>query len=247
MRMIEEVEKWKFVKFGLIVTGDTERAHLPELFSSIMQMGNCTFKVLSQIGQFTPITSEKRKLKMVGSNKELPSKDETITIEVSRYLKADESNRVILIDDLENRRREIIGQTFARYRNAVDQALTEDQKSRVSVHFLVNMIEAYYFADANAINSALSTNFSDHNGDVEEIPNPKNKLKQAYPGFKEIEHGGKILKHINLENVLSNPKNCASLRTLVAWCYQALEITRTEKYQLLEGKLFLTTKAQLIE
>jgi hypothetical protein len=114
------------------------------------------------------------------------------------------------------------------------------------VHFLVNMIEAYYFADVNAINSALSTNLTSHNGDVEEIPNPKSNFKQIYAEFKEIEHGGKILKQIDLERVLSNPETCASLRTLVAWCYQRLGLPKTEKYQLLEGKYFLTTKSQII-
>jgi hypothetical protein len=125
MRMLEDGKEWQFVKFGLIVTGEAEKEHLPKLFSSIMQAGNCTFMVLSKIGQLTPITSEKRKLQMVGSKQKLPSNDENITIEVKSYLERDPLNQVILIDDLEKNRREIVDRTFERYRMAVDQALVE--------------------------------------------------------------------------------------------------------------------------
>ena len=47
-----------------------------------------------------------------------------------------------------------------------------------SVHFLVNMLEAYYFAHAAATNGVLGTELEDFEGDVESIRHPKNDLKK---------------------------------------------------------------------
>ena len=151
---------------------------------------------------------------------------------------------VLLLDDLEHNRTDQAQQIFERYRDALDPIL-RDQKHRASVHFLVNMLEAYYFADAATVNAVLGTSLNDYEGDVETIPHPKNDLKQIYSGFKEKEHGGQILERLDVENVLSNPNTCASLRTLFAWCLKALGELPTDKYQLLSGKLSEITKAQL--
>ena len=43
---------------------------------------------------------------------------------------------------------------FDRYRSALDVVL-DTLKDRASVHFLVYMLEAYYFADIQAINDCL--------------------------------------------------------------------------------------------
>jgi len=43
---------------------------------------------------------------------------------------------------------------FERYRNALDAVLATLQlHHRAAVHFLVNMLEAYYFAHADAVNT----------------------------------------------------------------------------------------------
>jgi hypothetical protein len=122
------------------------------------------------------------------------------------------------------------------------------EKKRASVHFLVNMIEAYYFADAQAINQMLGTSLQDYEGDVETIRHPKGDLKQLYRGFDEVEDGGKILEYLNVEYVLSKPDTCASLRTLFAWCLKALgKNLNDDQYQLRNGKLSEITKGQLDE
>ncbi len=215
-----------FFHFGLIVTGKTEREHLPKLFKSLMASGTCSFKVIGFIGQRAPITSARRKLEIVGSGKTIPSKDATqIGFPARRYLDNNQCHIVVLIDDLERHRRVQAQQVFDRYRQALDTILTTEQARRAAVHFLVNMLEAYYFADANAVNIALGLDppLQDHAGDVETIRNPKSKLKMLCPEFDEIEDGGKILAYIDGEHVLSRPDTCAWLRTLFTWCVTAME------------------------
>jgi hypothetical protein len=215
-----------FVHFGLIVTGETEREHLPKLFKSLMATGVCHFKVIRFIGQRDPITSSRRKLKMVGSGKLIPDKDVTeIGLPARKYIESNKCSFVVLIDDLEHHRKESAQQVFARYRRALDTVLSDGSQPRASVHFLVNMLEAYYFADANAINLALNLHppLSDYAEDVEKIRNPKSELKQLYPNFNEIEDGDKILEHLDIVHILSRPETCAWLRTLFAWCVEALE------------------------
>lgn len=51
-------------------------------------------------------------------------------------------------------------------RNIFDPILRAN-KSRASVHFLVNMLEAYYFADADRVNAVLATSLQDDEGDIE--------------------------------------------------------------------------------
>ena len=80
---------------------------------------------------------------------------------------------VLVIDDLEERRSIDVHQIFDRYRLALDTMLPENQTHRASVHFLVNMLEVYYLADARAVNAVLGTNLVDCEGDVETIRNPK--------------------------------------------------------------------------
>ena len=232
-----------FFKFGLLVTGKTEEEHIPKLFRTLMELGICSFEVIRKVEQLDVRTSEK-KLKMVGSGKKIPNKDAVrIGFPARDYLK-DPCTYVLLLDDLEYDRTDRAQQIFERYRNALDPILL-NQKHRASVHFLVNMLEAYYFADAATVNAVLGTSLNDYEGDVETIRHPKGKLKQIYWGFNEKEHGGRILDRLDVEKVLSNPNTCASLRTLFAWCLKALGEVPTDKYQLSSGKLSKITKAQL--
>jgi hypothetical protein len=192
---------------------------------------------------------------MVGLGQKIPSKDEEeIGLPARRHLQSDDCNFVILIDDLENERREQAQQVFDRYRLAIDTLLNAEQQKRASVHFLVNMLEAYYFADADAINNVLGINppIEDHIDDVEDIRNPKGKLKTLFQGFNEIEHGGLILERLNVEHVLSNPETCAWLRTLFAWCLKALErypdfesLALQDKFCLNDGVMSDITKGQI--
>lgn len=163
---------------------------------------------------------------------------------------------MVLIDDLEHDRRELAQQIFQRYRTAMDTLITNEEKRRASVHFLVNMLEAYYFADAGAVNSVLSLNppSEDYPGDVEDIRHPKNELKSLYPGFREIDDGGKILDLLDVGHVLDRPNTCKGLRTLFKWCvevlkshtnYQEISSSLSEKYRLKEGLLSEITKVQL--
>ena len=238
--------EWEFFRFGLIVTGKGEEAFLQDLFRSLAATGHCSFQVIRRIGQLSAITSEKRILRMVGTGQRIPDKDATdIGLPARRYL-ASPATFVILVDDLEAKRKPHAQAIFQRYRDALDRMLGE-QRHRASVHFLVNMLEAYYFADANAINAVLGTNLEDHEGDVEMIRHPKNELKKHCASYNEIEHGKEIVAKLDVHHVLSRRETCASLRTLFGWCSNAIGQTPTDEYELARGLYSEVTKKQLDE
>ena len=174
-----------YFHFGLIVTGQTEEQHLPKLFKSLMATGICTFEVIRRVDQLDAITSEER-LRALGNRKDIPSKEARIGLVARRYIEIDGCHFVLLIDDLEYNRKNQAQEIFDRYRTALDTVL-ETLKHRASVHFLVNMLETYYFADAQAINAVLRIALPNHEGDVETIRNPKSDLSREYQGFREIE------------------------------------------------------------
>jgi hypothetical protein len=124
-------------------------------------------------------------------------------------------------------------------------------EARASVHFLVNMIEAYYFADAPAVNAVLGTEMVDFAGDVETIPHPKNRRKEIVAGlgrgrsFDEVEHGRAIVERLNVAKVLGTAQTCRSLRTAFAWCRRAMGLPATELFRLADGQLSPITGAQL--
>ena len=247
MRMsAAEDNQWKFFRLGLIVTGRGEEKFLPDFFRSLAETGRCRFEVIRRIGQRSPIESKKRLLKMVGTGKKIPDKDaKEIGFPARRYL-AKDATFVILVDDLEADRASQATEVYQRYRKALDTILfSESQKRRASVHFLVNMLEAYYFADAKAINAVLGTNLEDHRDDVETIRHPKSDLKRHHPDFDEVEHGEAIVANLDLPHVLSRPETCAALRTLFGWCSKAIGQTPTDRFELLRGSYSELTKKQI--
>jgi hypothetical protein len=209
-------------RFALVVTGRGEEKFLPRLFRGLMARANCLFTVLRRIGQRSPITSPTRLLRMVGSGRRLPTKDEEdIGLPALRFLRKHPRGYVIVVDDLEGARRAIAAEVFARYRTALDEVLgPPGLQARAAVHFLVNMLEAYYFADHGAVNVVAGRNViaKDHPADVEEIGHPKAALKRLWPEFDEIAHGDAILGRLCTAHVLSRPRECCWLRAMFAWC-----------------------------
>ena len=182
---------------------------------------------------------------MIGSGKQIPDRDATeIGLPTRSFLSSD-ARYVLLIDDLEAGRSNDIQQVFERYRGAFDAMLTENQGRRASVHFLVNMLEAYYFADAQAVNAVLGTDLPDFEGDVETIRNPKSALRGLNTGFNEREHGRRIVERLNVPHVLSRPNVCCSLRTVFAWVYAAIGEPDCGIRPFLEGCYNETTKGQI--
>jgi hypothetical protein len=235
---------WHFFQFGLIVTGKGEEAFLPSLFRSLAATGKCHFQVIRRIGQRSPIISKRRKLRMTGTGKTIPDRDQSeIGIPARRFLTED-SRFVILVDDLEQDRANEIKGVFERYRLAFDTILGA-KKHRASVHFFVPMLEAYYFADARAINAVLGTKLDDYEGDVEAIPHPKSELKELASGFDEVEHGRQIVARLDVPHVLSNPEVCASLRTLFGWGSAAIGERPGDQYQLVDGHYNEVTRPQI--
>jgi hypothetical protein len=225
---------WKYFRFALLVTGKGEEQFLSKLFRSLEAEGDCTFKVDRRVKQLRPITSLKKQ-KITGTDLELPRKDEDIGL-VARGCFSKGFDYVILVDDLEHDWTKLFDETFRRYREALDRLLRpQGTQAKASVHFFVNMLEAYYLADSAAINAVLGTALDDYEGDVETIRHPKNDLKKINPGFHEVRHGRLILERLDLPHILSNPATCASLRTLIAWCSRAIGRPLSEKYELAGG------------
>ena len=236
---------WRFVHFGLIVTGKGERDFLPDFFRSIMATGKCSFRVICRVSQRSPIQSKKRKLRMIGSGKEIPDKDVHDIGLPARGFLSSEDRFVLLVDDLEPSRTDDIEQVFGRYRSALDTLLSEEQIRRASVHFFVNMLEAYYFADARAVNEVLGTRLDDYDGDVESIRHPKNELKRIHHRFHEREHGALIVRRLDLPHVLSRAETCSSLRTMFAWIYGAIGEVEGDHLQVLDGSYNEVTEPQI--
>lgn len=235
---------WAFFKVGLLVTGVGEREFLPALFRPLSATGHCHFEVIGRIGQRSPITGEKKLLKMVGSGKTIPDKDATtIGFAARRWLDGGKDRLVVLVDDLEHERRDRAREVFHRYRQALDVILGK-QSPRASVHFLVNMVEAYYFADTSAINAVLGTSLSDYEGDVEEIRHPKRDLKKLV-AFDEKRDGARIVALLDLAHVLGRPDTCASLRVLFAWLSVRMGLLWEDAFCLGSGIHDIVTGPQL--
>ena len=178
---------------------------------------------------------------MVGTGRVIPDKDASdIGIPARRFLDSGDDTFVLLVDDLEASRANNARAVFDRYRLAVDTMLSE-RAYRASVHFLVPMLEAYYFADTSAVNAVPGTDLADHPGDVETIGHPKNELRAVRVGFDATRDGPAIVRALDVMHVLSRPDTCASLRTMVLWVCAAIGQTG----RLLDGRLFDVTKAQL--
>ena len=209
-------------EIGLVVTGKGEESFLPSLFRPLMARAHCVFRVLRRIGQRDPVTGKKRLIRMVGSGQRIPSKDEEeIGVPILVYLRRNPNCCAMVVDDLEGSRRGVADAVFARYRAALDEVLgPSGLGGRAAVHFLVNMLEAYYFADSNAVNAVASAPViaADHPTDVEAIGHAKGDLKALWPAFDEVDHGGLICRRIDLDHVLSRPAECCWLRAMIAWC-----------------------------
>lgn len=222
------------IHFGLVVTGEGERGFLPSLFREFSGTGKAVFHVIEKTGQLAPITSPTRKIQMVGKGITIPTKDiEKVGFPVRNFLSQSSFHCVLVIDDLEQAQRDLAQQKFDRYRSAIDTVLKgkPEYKTKVAVHFLVNMLEAYFFMDMDAINEyfGFPSPLIAPQGDVEEIPHPKGILKTAClqqfngnRGYDEKVDGEHILALLRTETLLRDPNTCAWLRTLFAWCFEKI-------------------------
>lgn len=216
-----------YLKFYLFVTGKGEEKHLHKLFSALSEIAPSAFIVAARVDQLGAIKSSKRLRRetVVGTNKSIPDRlFNKVVAPIRRYVTEDPCNFVILMDDLEYERIKDGEKIFERYRELLDKGLGSET-SRGSVHFLANMVEAYFFADFQATNTALAlaSPLSEHVGDVERIRNPKHEIRKRLPTYNEIEDAGKVLNRIDLRRVLAEKDSCAWLRSCVKWTVEVLE------------------------
>ena len=236
---------WQFYRFGLLVTGRGEEKFIHKLFRSLAASGRCHFEVIRRIEQRSPRTSRRPPPTILGTDKPIPDKDaEQIGFPARMYLRQGPDRYVVLIDDLEHNRLPQAGAVFERYRLALDRMLGRN-KANASVHFMVPMLEAYYFADARALQAVLGFDAADYDGDVEHIRNPKALLKQTHPSYDEVRDGEAIVGVLDLEHVLANPAACAGLRTLFAWCVKAMTLPSSAQFRLADGVYSIFTGPQL--
>jgi hypothetical protein len=205
------------------------------------------------IGQHSPRKANMSALKIVGTDKKITNALETkVSIPARTWLLQNPDCFVLLIDDLESSRIHMAQEVFTNYRSALDKALpTQELRDRVSVHFFINMLEAYYFAHPEAVNDVLRTNLVEPTTDVEDIEHPKNALDKEFKfndsnnKFKEIEHGTKIVNRLDLERILANPQTCRALRALVGWCRHRLGAPFDARWRLLDGEFHPLTRDQI--
>ncbi len=186
-------------------------------------------------------------LRVTGTALRIPSKDEEeIGLAALRHMHQWPGSFVILLDDLEWDRREKAQSVFGRYREALDAVLgTCGLSHAAAVHFFVMMLEAYYLACPDALQSALGIDFPQPDGDVESLRNPVSAIKDRFPAFDKIEHGRLIVEKLDIPAALSDPATCASLRTLFAWCVKAMAGEFGMRYRLADGELFWVTQMQI--
>lgn len=246
------------VTFHLFVTGKSEQAALCALLEPIVedlakgQTAIC-FQQSALIPQFSPRIENLPSLRVTGTHKQIPTAlEEKVTLPVQALLRQDPHCFVLLVDDLERRRADKAQEVFANYRAALDKALdTAELRRRAAVHFFVNMLEAYYFADPAVVNEVLSINLTEPVGDVEDINNPKIELKNRVKhlgqerSFNEVEHGKAIAQKLSLDRVLANPKTCRALRTLVGWCRHRLGAAFDQRWRLVDGAFHPVTCGQI--
>jgi len=220
--------QWSRIKIKILVTGKGEEKFIELLFKPLLASGFLDWEPPRRIQQLTPT---KEQLKVAGTEKKLIGKrDEEIGVAARAFLASSKQNErriLVLLDDLEGARSEVASSVFNRYRDALDvMLLASGLNKAASVHFLRNMLEAYYFSDVSAINLAMNVLHPAHGKgdipacaeDVENIPHPKNELKKHFGSFDEISDGKAVMEKLNVETVLMNPETCRALRTLFNWC-----------------------------
>lgn len=212
----------KPIRFGLIVTGRGEALVLHEPLNAALACDvHCVFEIIRKFEQLRPRTGKKAALMITGSNQPAPTRDQELGLAALGYLRVEPANRYVLVlDDLEGHDPAPV---FNRYRQALNDVLQKPGLAeRAAVHFLVNMLEAYFFANSAAVNQVAGRSILavDHSSDVETtIGHPKNQLSAQWPEYREIEHGVAITRMLDLTHVLSRHCECCWLRALVAWCF----------------------------
>ena len=186
---------------------------------------------------------------MVGKGKPLSSKQEDFALKIRGFLEQSPANLALVTDDLEDRT-PMHNAVFATYREPLDRILSpRGLQNRASVHFLVPMIEAYFLADATAVNEAFELAIDEPEGDPEEIRGAKGKLKKhcqvAGANYNERTTGEVLAGRIDLEKILDNPDYCVSLRCLVKWCSRRSGEPDGDRFQLLNGKVSEVTAVQI--
>ena len=238
------------------VTGHAEVECVPAIIRKCMRLSSAVVK----IGTVSRVRQRPRlRIRAKGSQKcQVLPEHEKLAREIPKLVR-DERSYFLWIDDLENEEdRKQPQPHFDYYARLLDDAVHAPMRERCSIHFLVNMLEAYFLADTSAVNTVLQpflerpdTSLKRHQGDCENIKNPKGTLvshvKHCNPTKRYIEttHGPGIARQLDIEQILSNPNHCRALRTLVAWCWEAIGEARTDQFQLLAGVYWDVTAHQL--
>lgn len=244
---------WRQIHLRLFVTGEGEEAFLATFFRQLrhFESGDVIITADYAFPQITVATSAK---KLAKHGKEVLEKiDKAAVKKIRPLLLTSTEHYAVLVDDLETERRFLAESQFNFYQEQIHRILDArpEIKNRFSVHFFVNMIEAYYFKHPEVANEVCGTLLDEHPGDVENIRHPKNRLKDLVSKldrgqkFDEVVHGAAIAKKLDLPKVLEHPQHCRALRTLVAWIWEAIGRERGKEYQLQHGLYWDVTATQL--
>ncbi|MBA4030118.1 MAG: hypothetical protein C0478_04380 [Planctomyces sp.] len=246
---------WRQVHLRLFVTGQGEETFLASFFRQLRHFESGEVIITAEYA-FPQITVPTNAKKLAKNGREVLEKIDKATIKKIRpWLLISTQHYAVLVDDLETGRRTVAETQFNFYREQIHRILDTkpEIKNRFSVHFFVNMVEAYYFNHPEVVNDVCGTSLTAQPGDVENIRHPKGRLKELVSQlergrkFDEMVDGTAIAKKLDLQKVLDNSEHCRALRTLVAWIWEAMGRKRGEEYQLQKGHYWEVTASQLKE
>ncbi|ODA33683.1 DUF4276 family protein [Planctopirus hydrillae] len=244
---------WRQIHLKLFVTGEGEETFLATFFRQLRHFESGEVIITADYA-FPQITVSTNAKKLAKHGKEVLEKIDKATVKKIRpWLLTSTGHYAVLVDDLETERRFLAESQFNFYQEQIHRILDAQPeiKNRFSVHFFVNMIEAYYFKHPEVVNQVCKTLLGEYPGDVENIRHPKQEIDKAIRSidpkekFREIKHGASIAKKLDLRKVLENPQHCRALRTLVAWIWEAMGRKRSQEYQLEQGLYWDVTVTQL--
>lgn len=255
---MSDANPWQPVRIQLVVTGRGEAKCAANLVGKVIHAAGRAIHPLEAVAADQRPRKQIRnisKLLPAQAGRQVPTKRHLEVIRELGKRLADPAVICILIDDLEKGERQAAAAHFEYYRRMLDDIPAKNAAARSSVHFLVNMLEAYFFHDVEATNQVIEgLELGRHDGDVEDISHPKNALENEIKqrigrdrGYRETDDAVKIVRHLNLETVLADPDQCRSLRTLVAWCWEQIGQERTDQFQLKGGAYWDVTASQLRE
>lgn len=238
------------IEFILAVTGHTEVKCAARIVRK--SLPNLPRRVEVDVVRRVPQRPRIRLRNKTPTRSQIIPDHQKLALDLPKLLAQNPDRYFLWLDDLEKGEdRQNPTSHYRYYRDLIEGAVTGDFRRRCSVHFLVNMLENYFFGHTSVVNEVLKTSLTDHDGDCENIRSAAGKLNEFAKSvsqssqYHKTTHGTEIARKLDIERILGNPQTCRALRTLVAWCWNTVGEQPTGRFQLAEGSFWSITAVQL--